>query len=107
MIQNNIKSYLAISGRRLTSLYNNYIILNVYNIVDRLSSIYDLDLLVRKGVRTKDGSDLGNVIAVDNTHINVRGKRIFKFPTQFIDLYVRSEVFLNIFTDELSIYKIY
>jgi hypothetical protein len=72
-----------------------------------MSSIHDLDRLVRKGVRTKDGSDLGNVIAVDNTHITVQGKRIFKFPTQFIDLYNGSEVFLNISSDELSKYKIY
>ena len=50
---------------------------------------------------------IGNVIAVDNTHITVQGKRIFKFPTQFIDLYNGSEVFLNISTDELSKYKIY
>ena len=72
-----------------------------------MSSIHDLDRLVRKGVRTKDGSDLGNVIAVDNTHITVQGKRIFKFPTRFIELYNGSEVFLNISTDELSKYKIY
>lgn len=77
-----------------------------------MSSIHDLDRLVRKGVRTNDGStndgsDLGNVIAVDNTYITVQGKRIFKFPTQFIDLYNGSEVFLNISNNELSKYKIY
>ena len=72
-----------------------------------MSSIHGLDRLVRKGVRTNDGSDLGNVIAVDNTHITVQGKRIFKVPTQFIDLYNGSEVFLNISTDELYKYKVY
>ena len=72
-----------------------------------MSSIHDLDRLVRKGVRTNDGSDLGNVIAVDNIYITVQGKRIFKFPTQFIDLYNGSEVFLNISNNELSKYKIY
>jgi len=35
MIYNNIKSHLAISGSRLTSLPNNYIILNVYKIVGK------------------------------------------------------------------------
>ena len=72
-----------------------------------MASIHDLDRLVRKGVRTKDGNDLGNVIAVNDTHITVQGKRIFKFPTQSIDIYNGSEVFLNISTDELSKYKIY
>jgi hypothetical protein len=72
-----------------------------------MASIHDLDRLVRKGVRTNDGSDLGNVIAVDNTHITVQGKRIFKFPTQSIDIYNGSEVFFNISTYELPKYKIY
>lgn len=72
-----------------------------------MASIHDLDRLVRKGVRTKDGNDLGNVIAVNGTHITVQGKRIFKFPTQSIDIYNGSEVFLNISTDELPKYKIY
>ena len=72
-----------------------------------MASIHDLDRLVRKGVRTKDGNDLGNVIAVNGTHITVQGKRIFKFPTQSIDIYNGDEVFLNISTDELSKYKIY
>ena len=44
-----------------------------------MSSIHDLDRLVRKGVRTKDGSDLGNVIAVDNTHITVKVKEFLNF----------------------------
>lgn len=72
-----------------------------------MASIHDLDRLVRKGVRTKDGNDLGNVIAVNDTHITVQGKRIFKFPTQSTDIYNGSEVFLNISTDELPKYKIY
>ena len=72
-----------------------------------MASIHDLDRLVRKGVRTKDGNDLGNVIAVNDTHITVQGKRIFKFPIQSIDIYNGSEVFLNISTDELPKYKIY
>lgn len=72
-----------------------------------MASIYDLDRLVHKGVRTKDGNDLGNVIAVNDAYITVQGKRIFKFPTQLIELYNGSEVFLNTSTDELSKYKIY
>lgn len=72
-----------------------------------MTSIHDLDRLVRKGVRTKDGNDLGNVIAVNDTHITVQGIRIFKFPSQSIDIYNGSEVFLNISTDELPKYKIY
>ena len=73
----------------------------------KMASITDLDRLVRKGVRTTDGSDLGNVIAVDEAYITVQGKRIFKFPVEFIDLYNGSEVFLNIPSDDLSKYKIY
>ena len=73
----------------------------------KMASITDLDRLVRKGVRTTDGSDLGNVIAVDEAYITVQGKRIFKFPVESIDLYNGSEVFLNIPSEELSKYKIY
>jgi hypothetical protein len=72
-----------------------------------MASIYDLDRLVHKGVRTKDGNDLGNVIATDEAHITVQGRRIYKFPAQSIDLYNGSEVFLNIYTDELPKYKIF
>jgi hypothetical protein len=74
---------------------------------NKMASITDLDRLVRKGVRTTDGIDLGNVIAVDEAYITVQGKRIFKFPIQFIDLYNGSEVFLNIQSDDLPKYKIY
>ena len=73
----------------------------------KMVSITDLDRLVRKGVRTTDGSDLSNVIAVDEAYITVQGKRIFKFPVESIDLYNGSEVFLNIPSEELSKYKIY
>lgn len=72
-----------------------------------MSSINDLDPLIRKGVRTKDGNDLGNVIAVNDAYITVQGKRIYKFPTQSVDLYNGSEVFLNISFNELDNYKLY
>lgn len=72
-----------------------------------MASLYDLDRLVHKGVRTKDGNDLGNIIATDEVYITVQGRRIYKFPTQLIDLYNGSEVFLNITTDELPKYKIF
>ena len=44
-----------------------------------MASIHDLDRLVRKGVRTKDGNDLGNVIAVNDTHITVKEKEFLNF----------------------------
>ena len=36
-----------------------------------MASIYNLDRLVHKGVRTKDGNDLGNVIAIDEAYITL------------------------------------
>ena len=72
-----------------------------------MTSIYDLDRLIHKDVRTKDGNNLGNVIATDKAFITVQGRRIYKFPAQTIDLYNGSEVFLNISTDELPKYKIF
>ena len=72
-----------------------------------MASIYDLDRLIHKDVRTKDGNDLGNVIATDKAFITVQGRRIYKFPAKTIDLYNGSEVFLNISTDELPKYKIF
>ena len=71
-----------------------------------MASVFNLDRLVHKGVRTKDGNDLGNVIATNEAYITVQGSRIYKLPIQFIDLYNGSEVFLNISTDELPKYKI-
>jgi hypothetical protein len=72
-----------------------------------MASIHDLDRLIYKGARTNDGSDLGNVIAVTGEYITIQGKKIYKIPINFIDLYNGSEVFLNIPTNELNNYKIY
>ena len=72
-----------------------------------MASIHDLDRLINKGARTNDGSDLGNVIAVTGEYITIQGKKIYKIPINFIDLYNGSEVFLNIPTNELNNYKIY
>jgi hypothetical protein len=72
-----------------------------------MASVYNLERMVHKGVRTKDGTDLGNIIATDEANITVQGRRIYKIPAQLIDLYNGSEVFLNISSDELPKYKIF
>ena len=72
-----------------------------------MSTIPYLNKLIQKGVRTKDGNDIGNVIAADSGYITVQGKRIFKFPIQFIDLCNGREVFLSIDTNEVYKYKIF
>ena len=72
-----------------------------------MSTIPYFNKLVHKGVRTNDGNVIGNVIAVDSGYLTVRGKRIFKFPVQFIDLYNGKEVFLSIDTNEVYKYKIF
>ena len=72
-----------------------------------MASIHDLDRLIHKGARTNDGFDLGNVIAITGEYITIQGKKIYKIPINFIDLYNGSEVFLNIPTNELNNYKIY
>ncbi len=72
-----------------------------------MSTISYFNKLVHKGVRTKDGNILGNVIAADSAYITVRGRRIFQFPVQFIDLYNDTQVFLSIDTNELYKYKIF
>ena len=66
-----------------------------------MTSEYNLDRLNHKGVRTKDGNDLGNIIANDGVNITVQGRRIYKVPAQFIDFFNGSEVFLNKTIDEL------
>ena len=71
-----------------------------------MSTIHHLERMVRKGVRAKDGNDLGNVIAVDDSSITVQGRKILKIPSQFIDLYNGSEVFLSLYTNEVLKYKI-
>jgi len=72
-----------------------------------LTAIHDLERLVHKGARTNDGFDLGNVIAVNDEYITIQGKRIYKIPNKFVDLYNGSEVFFNIPTNELNNYKVY
>ena len=71
-----------------------------------MSTIHDLERMVRKGVRAKDGNDLGNVIAIEGSNITVQGRKILKIPSEFIDLYNGSEVFLNLDTKEAYKYKI-
>ena len=65
-----------------------------------MTSEYNLDRLNHKGVRTKDGNDLGNIIANDGDNITVQG-RSYRVPAQNIDFFNGSEVFLNITVDEL------
>ena len=72
-----------------------------------MAAIHDFDRLIHKGARTNDGFDLGNVIAVNDEYITIQGKRIYKIPNKFVDLYNGSEVLLNIPTNELHNYKIY
>ena len=71
-----------------------------------MSTIHDLERMVRKGVRAKDGNDLGNVIAIEGSNITIQGRKILKIPSQFIDLYNGSEVFLTLDTKEAYKYKI-
>ena len=70
-----------------------------------METVHNLGRLVRKGVRTKDGSDLGDILATDETHITIQGIRIYKIPIQFIDFFNGSEVLLNISYDEVTKYK--
>ena len=72
-----------------------------------MSTIPYFNKLIHKGVRTKDGNNIGDVIAADSGYITVQGKRIFKFPIQFIDLCIDREVFLSIDTNEVYKYKIF
>ncbi|HLN35849.1 MAG TPA: hypothetical protein VK250_11290 [Nitrososphaeraceae archaeon] len=71
-----------------------------------MSTIHDLERMVHKNVRTKDGNDLGNVIAIEGSNITVQGRKILKIPSQFIDLYNGSEVFLTLDAKEAYKYKI-
>lgn len=70
-----------------------------------MSIIQDWSKLIHKCVRTKDGSDLGNLIANDEGSITVQGKRIFKIPMECVDIYNGSELFLKINFDEAYKYK--
>ena len=70
-----------------------------------METVHNLGRLISKGVRTKDGSDLGDILATDETHITIQGIRIYKIPIQFIDFFNGSEVLLNISYDEVTKYK--
>jgi hypothetical protein len=71
-----------------------------------MATIHDSERLIRKGVRTRDGYDLGNVIAVNDASITVQGKRIYKFPNNCIDFFNGSEVFLNLLPVNYTIIKL-
>jgi len=71
-----------------------------------MSTIHDMDRLVRKGVRTKDGNDLGNIIAVDGSNMTIQGIKMLKIPSTYIDFYNGSEVFLTLDIEEAFKYKI-
>ncbi|MDX1373015.1 MAG: hypothetical protein R3321_11125 [Nitrososphaeraceae archaeon] len=71
-----------------------------------MSTIHDLDRLVRKGVRTKDGTDLGNILAVDGSNMTIQGRKMLKIPSTYIDFYNGSEVFLTLGVNEAFKYKI-
>jgi len=71
-----------------------------------MSIVQDWSKIINKCVRTKDGSDIGNLIANDQKSVTVHGKRIFKIPMECVDMYKGSELFLNIDFDEVYRYKI-
>ncbi|MGI0050925.1 MAG: hypothetical protein ACRD8K_04220 [Nitrososphaeraceae archaeon] len=58
-----------------------------------MASIHDLDRLVRKGVRTKDRNDLGNVIGVNDTHIIVQGKEFLNFQHNLLIFIMEAKFF--------------
>ena len=66
---------------------------------------HTMDDLVHMSVRTRDGSELGKVIAVDERYITVGGKKTFKFPIELIELYKKNKVFININTNEVYRFK--
>ena len=90
----------------LTKLTNAYILFMSYLLWIKMSTIHDLDRLVRKGVRTKDGNDLGNIIAVDGSNMTIQGRKMLKIPSTYIDFYNGSEVFLTLDIKEAFKYKI-
>jgi hypothetical protein len=62
-----------------------------------MSGIVHWDRLIHKGVRSKDGQDLGNVIAIDEQNITaMQGRHEFILPRLCVDDFNGSEVFLNI-----------
>ena len=90
----------------LTKLTNAYILFMSYLLWIKMSTIHDLDRLVRKGVRTKDGNDLGNIIAVDGSNMTIQGRKMLKIPSTYIAFYNGSEVFLTLDIKEAFKYKI-
>ena len=91
---------------RLTMLTNGYILFYFLLLLQiKMYVTHTGNNLVHMSVRTKDGSDLGDILATDQTHITVQGIRIYKIPIQFIDFFNGSEVLLNISYDEVTKYK--
>jgi hypothetical protein len=62
-----------------------------------MSGIVHWDRLIHKGVRSKDGQDLGNVIAIDDQNITaMQGRHEYTLPRSCVDDFNGSEIFLNI-----------
>ncbi|MDR4511495.1 MAG: hypothetical protein MRJ93_07295 [Nitrososphaeraceae archaeon] len=92
---------------RLTMLTNGYILFYFLLLLQiKMYVTHTGNNLVHMSVRTKDGSDLGKVIAVDNRDITVGGKKTFKFPIELIEQFKKNNVFVNINTNEIYRFKI-
>ena len=59
--------------------------------------IHNWDRLVLKGVRSDEGEDMGNIIAIDKDSLFLMtGRHVFKIPKSFVRGFNGSEVFLSV-----------
>jgi hypothetical protein len=64
--------------------------------------IQNWDRLVLKGVRSSDGEDMGNIIAiVKDSLFLMTGRHVFKIPKSFVQGFNGSEVSLGVPSDEV------
>ena len=64
--------------------------------------IQNWDRLVLKGVRSSDGDDMGNIIAiVKDSLFLMTGRHVFKIPKSFVQGFNGSEVSLGVPADEV------
>ena len=59
--------------------------------------IQNWDRLVLKGVRSEEGEDMGNIIAIDKDSLFLMtGRHVYKIPKSFVQGFNGSEVLLNV-----------
>lgn len=73
--------------------------------IKNMNSYQDMNNFIHKSVTTRDGADLGNLIAVDQIYITVGRKIIFKFPIELVERITKNRAILSINVNDVYTFK--